>query len=972
MPKVASTFTGNNEKTVYQPLSLLPQTAQEMAPGSFHVASSTESLSDTKREASSLVDVTSTNNHVPVTTTNDGSDANNSNSVINKTQPPSLSFHFRQPLMKPNSFHDESTHKQVRSYASDDLPNSAKHNHRNQLERRSSGTFTKSTDQGPAHNPQGVSSSPSPSKPVSRFSWVKRLVTRGASSRGLGHNLTNTNSNSGRGGSGNGQGPRVGAWAPVRSNRPRIPNTNTELEFLKKSASSIKNKRPAVPTGHTTTVNRPRHVHNSSRSHTHHYHGSGNRSRSRPHSQTNYNYEESQAESIRSDPRSTENLMLTPPPDEENASKEHGDKSPVMEETLRYQGFNTPEEYYEAISVTDDMSRHPYGPAHRARSFVPKSRHRSLMSPVSSVTSISTMSPTSTVSRAFTYSHRDNTDDERNSRAEEEEEEADLFPKALVQRPHVSGPETNSIRGTYEGHEGHGNPQAYFGLGDEDDSSDTARDSSGESDGTENEDGEQPPEALLSSDAPEPSRQLDKTTTRSSAASVLSYPTSLYDRTEERAGLANHLLAQVSMHEGLATVRAPSLHSNSHGLFGLISGGLFGSNTGGGASTGPQDTASVVTLASSTRQLQRQSFDTNASTRAIAPESLRSRNSLESLPLTAAATVLSYATSASATSAGNASSHAGLSSVVTRDSDCSSSGPDGADSQRAGYEYSTEIEFSGVASSSASTSAMYCQSAKTSARSSVATFGTGSRDNVDEEKTSEDAEYCDGSDGTDNEGGIFVKKTRSKAEDGSDNGAGSGSRNSSLIPCISSINSPVPAESPVGSVGGPGPGPFTRALALSSTTSSVYSCDLDSDVDISAMDINDYEDESTGGKYDDLDGSCSGSEGNTAVSNVQSSDKSRKKREKGKIRKQQSGARSSGSISRCPSAKRPARARDLDVPHADNASMVVLRDQDDRHRHRRRRYRDYRAHRGALLRQRRRNQFNGQSGPTSSISSQAD
>ena len=58
------------------------------------------------------------------------------------------------------------------------------------------------------------------------------------------------------------------------------------------------------------------------------------------------------------------------------------------------------------------------------------------------------------------------------------------------------------------------------------------------------------------------------------------------------------------------------------------------------------DTASIVTLASSSKHRHRRSFDTNASTRAIAPESIRSRRgSLESLPLTSTATIRSYATS---------------------------------------------------------------------------------------------------------------------------------------------------------------------------------------------------------------------------------------------------------------------------------------------------------------------------------------
>ncbi|KAF5103026.1 hypothetical protein D0Z00_000004 [Geotrichum galactomycetum] len=49
------------------------------------------------------------------------------------------------------------------------------------------------------------------------------------------------------------------------------------------------------------------------------------------------------------------------------------------------------------------------------------------------------------------------------------------------------------------------------------------------------------------------------------------------------------------------------------------------------------DTASIVTLASSSKHWRRRSFDTNASTRGIAPESIRSRRgSLESLPLTTA------------------------------------------------------------------------------------------------------------------------------------------------------------------------------------------------------------------------------------------------------------------------------------------------------------------------------------------------
>lgn len=79
------------------------------------------------------------------------------------------------------------------------------------------------------------------------------------------------------------------------------------------------------------------------------------------------------------------------------------------------------------------------------------------------------------------------------------------------------------------------------------------------------------------------------------------------------------------------------------------------------------DTASIITIASSTRQRGRRSFDTNASTRAIAPESIRSRGSFDSLPftLTSAATVLSYATSASATSAGGRSSRVALSSMLS-------------------------------------------------------------------------------------------------------------------------------------------------------------------------------------------------------------------------------------------------------------------------------------------------------------------
>ncbi|KAF5118561.1 hypothetical protein DV454_000388 [Geotrichum candidum] len=49
------------------------------------------------------------------------------------------------------------------------------------------------------------------------------------------------------------------------------------------------------------------------------------------------------------------------------------------------------------------------------------------------------------------------------------------------------------------------------------------------------------------------------------------------------------------------------------------------------------DNASIVTLASSSKHWRRRSFDTNASTRGIAPESIRSRRgSLESLPLTTA------------------------------------------------------------------------------------------------------------------------------------------------------------------------------------------------------------------------------------------------------------------------------------------------------------------------------------------------
>lgn len=58
------------------------------------------------------------------------------------------------------------------------------------------------------------------------------------------------------------------------------------------------------------------------------------------------------------------------------------------------------------------------------------------------------------------------------------------------------------------------------------------------------------------------------------------------------------------------------------------------------------DTASIVTLASSSKHRRRRSFDTNASIRAIAPESIKSRRgSLDSLPLTSTATIRSYAAS---------------------------------------------------------------------------------------------------------------------------------------------------------------------------------------------------------------------------------------------------------------------------------------------------------------------------------------
>lgn len=57
----------------------------------------------------------------------------------------------------------------------------------------------------------------------------------------------------------------------------------------------------------------------------------------------------------------------------------------------------------------------------------------------------------------------------------------------------------------------------------------------------------------------------------------------------------------------------------------------------GGGNTNMLDTASIVTLASSSKRRRRRSFDTNASTRGIAPESIRSRRgSLDSLPLTTA------------------------------------------------------------------------------------------------------------------------------------------------------------------------------------------------------------------------------------------------------------------------------------------------------------------------------------------------
>lgn len=56
-----------------------------------------------------------------------------------------------------------------------------------------------------------------------------------------------------------------------------------------------------------------------------------------------------------------------------------------------------------------------------------------------------------------------------------------------------------------------------------------------------------------------------------------------------------------------------------------------------GGNTNMLDTASIVTLASSSKRRRRRSFDTNASTRGIAPESIRSRRgSLDSLPLTTA------------------------------------------------------------------------------------------------------------------------------------------------------------------------------------------------------------------------------------------------------------------------------------------------------------------------------------------------
>lgn len=132
------------------------------------------------------------------------------------------------------------------------------------------------------------------------------------------------------------------------------------------------------------------------------------------------------------------------------------------------------------------------------------------MSPLSSVTSISTVSSTSTVSHAVPVYYTENYVQEAVEEATDGDTSNDtsrnnsgvgpgvnfttrtlnsstfddtLFPSALERRLRNRGPDTISTRGTYEGHEGN-SPDTYFGVGDDDTSSDASDDQG--SDSTEN------------------------------------------------------------------------------------------------------------------------------------------------------------------------------------------------------------------------------------------------------------------------------------------------------------------------------------------------------------------------------------------------------------------------------------------------------------------------------------------------------